>query len=557
MRGRPKVDLEPYRNWLVGAYEENSSVQTLVDVLRYSHGVDITCRTLHRRLNEWGVTIRRVVTERSLSLEERLKYLYFEFGLSDQAILDDLRRGGYQVSLDGVTRIRRDLEIWRRMTPEMVRERQRALRAFFDTDLREEGLAERLGRGNIYTHVRQRHINLSRDAVFKVYGEFHNEAIQRRLELARRRRGGWTTPGPNYIWSVDGHLKLARFGFEIYAGMDAFSRYITWFFVGFSALTARSVFAQYMYIIKQYGFIPQMMRSDRGGETTMMAAAHYVLSKRVKTRRFPLTRRHMPDMGFPEPPPMSGDDGPLPWSHCWIYGKSTQNQRIEAWWNRMQENRTLFWRQYFSMLEEIGLWDDASIADRIALLYVYMPIIRDETAQFVRLWNGHRIRHQRNRPHVIAGIPYQLYTAPDPTSDYIDCRATLDNAAWEELMQIVRLDGLDIDEYLPATTMEICAKVSQPYAHRLHEKPSFTLKTPYMPEYEKLRAGLREYMNTRRPEEPELTLGTKPVGSWTALKEKFESMGVSMDVTAYAATTPQTASHRRTDVQPLARTNDS
>ncbi|KAI1818861.1 hypothetical protein F4861DRAFT_544689 [Xylaria intraflava] len=200
--------------------------------------------------------------------------------------------------------------------------------------------------------MRQRQFNLSRDAIFRVYREFHSEEILYRLHKTQRRRGGWTTPGPNYIWSVDGHLKLAQYGFEIYAGIDAYSRYIPWFFVGFSGLTARAIFAQYLYIVKQYGFIPQVIRSDRGNETTMMAAAHYVLSQCAKTHRFPRQLRRVPDpaevdgepIPLPQPGPVVAEDEPLPWSHCWSYGKSTENQRIESWWNQLQDNRTYFWR---------------------------------------------------------------------------------------------------------------------------------------------------------------------------------------------------------------------
>jgi len=43
-------------------------------------------------------------------------------------------------------------------------------------------------------------------------------------------RGVYWVPGPNYIWSADGHMKLGLFGIVIYAGFDAYSRYITWIY---------------------------------------------------------------------------------------------------------------------------------------------------------------------------------------------------------------------------------------------------------------------------------------------------------------------------------------
>jgi hypothetical protein len=46
-----------------------------------------------------------------------------------------------------------------------------------------------------------------------------------------RRKGEYIVPGPNYIWSIDGHKKLSPFGFEIYTTIDAYSRCIIWIYV--------------------------------------------------------------------------------------------------------------------------------------------------------------------------------------------------------------------------------------------------------------------------------------------------------------------------------------
>ncbi|KAI1430451.1 hypothetical protein GGR50DRAFT_702102 [Xylaria sp. CBS 124048] len=152
----------------------------------------------------------------------------------------------------------------------------------------------------------------------------------------------------------------------------------------------------------------------------------------------------------------------------------------------MQENRTLFWRNYFGFLKNTDLWDKDSIKDRIALLFLFMPIIRNEIAQFVQMWNGHRIRKQRTRQHVVPGIPYQLYNMPNPAQGYIDCRAPLDEEAWKGLMDAVERDGTDLDEYLPAITIKICHDLTQPYAGRLSTMVGFKEERPYMLEYERL-----------------------------------------------------------------------
>jgi len=39
-------------------------------------------------------------------------------------------------------------------------------------------------------------------------------------------KGGYFVLGPNHVWSIEGHYKLSVYGIEIYAGVDAYSRYI-------------------------------------------------------------------------------------------------------------------------------------------------------------------------------------------------------------------------------------------------------------------------------------------------------------------------------------------
>ncbi|KAH8725979.1 hypothetical protein GQ44DRAFT_759030 [Phaeosphaeriaceae sp. PMI808] len=50
----------------------------------------------------------------------------------------------------------------------------------------------------------------------------------RAIDFSRRirRRGEYIVPGPNWVWSIDGHEKLKPYGIQIYACIDAYSRYI-------------------------------------------------------------------------------------------------------------------------------------------------------------------------------------------------------------------------------------------------------------------------------------------------------------------------------------------
>lgn len=39
-------------------------------------------------------------------------------------------------------------------------------------------------------------------------------------------RGHFIVEGPNPVWAIDGHHKLRFYGIEIYAAIDAYSRYV-------------------------------------------------------------------------------------------------------------------------------------------------------------------------------------------------------------------------------------------------------------------------------------------------------------------------------------------
>ncbi|PUU76526.1 hypothetical protein B9Z19DRAFT_990287 [Tuber borchii] len=75
-------------------------------------------------------------------------------------------------------------------------------------------------------------------------------------------KGGYFISGLNYIWSIDGHHKLSMYGIEIYAGVDAYSRYIPWIYMGISTRTGISCLHQYLEVISQTNILPHSIRSD-------------------------------------------------------------------------------------------------------------------------------------------------------------------------------------------------------------------------------------------------------------------------------------------------------
>ena len=132
------------------------------------------------------------------------------------------------------------------------------------------------------------------------------------------------------------------------------------------------------------------------------------------------------------------------------------NQRIEAWWNQ-QRASTARWRAWFQELESTGRFVKDERSDRIALLAVYVPILRAVALDFVHLWNTHRIRKQPNRPHTVPGLPHVLYHYPQAYG-VEDFGPPVSQEAIDGFTALVdeQLGGSRIDEYLPQYTLDWC-----------------------------------------------------------------------------------------------------
>ena len=187
--------------------------------------------------------------------------------------------------------------------------------------IREElltGPIDGYGKGMLYAHFKSTYHAVQRDRLFRNYRMLNPEAVERRRRDIQRRKGEYIVPGPNWLWSIDGHDKLKPYGIEIYAGIDAYSRYITWIYVGVSNGTAVSVVQQFLETVKSTGVFPHFVRSDCGGETGMLAYTQYRLSK--------------------------SQDPTVKLSDCYLYGTSTANERIEKWWADQTKSWEFRWR---------------------------------------------------------------------------------------------------------------------------------------------------------------------------------------------------------------------
>jgi hypothetical protein len=159
------------------------------------------------------------------------------------------------------------------------------------------------------------------------------------------------------------------------------------------------------------------------------------------------------------------------------------------------------------------------------MLYVYMPIIRQQTAEFVDLWNIHRIRKQRDKLYLPTGKPWlNYYTPSDGVHDY---DVAPNSERLKRLQRDVEEYGrsnkynisssmtnkvfLDLNEYLLIATINKCQELLEEggytvlitYAQHTDEKSRI-----YEYAYIYLWSQLSHYVDYQM--QPSLKLCTKP-----------------------------------------------
>ena len=148
-------------------------------------------------------------------------------------------------------------------------------------------------------------LNVKRNDVMRLMKEIDVEGVSLR-KAHRLNRRMYSAKSPNFVWHVDGYDKLKPFGLCIHGAIDGYSRQIMWLEVGTSNNDPKIIANYYLETVKNVGYAPRILRADSGTENLIISLLH------------PLLRLDHQDS-------MSG-------TKSFMYGRSTANQRIEAWW---------------------------------------------------------------------------------------------------------------------------------------------------------------------------------------------------------------------------------
>lgn len=94
-----------------------------------------------------------------------------------------------------------------------------------------------------------------------------------------------------------------------------------------------------------------------------------------------------------------------------LYGPTTRNQRIEAWWYFFLKSGGVWWINVFKDMCEEGIFDASIEYHQECLRLCFMGILQIELDETKLLWNTYYIRRVRNS-ECAGGRPDVLYFTP-------------------------------------------------------------------------------------------------------------------------------------------------
>ena len=83
-------------------------------------------------------------------------------------------------------------------------------------------------------------------------------------------------------------------------------------------------------------------------------------------------------------------------NNCFLFGRSTANQRIEAWWSYLRKNCVQWWMNCFKDLRDRGIFDDSNIFHTECLRFCFLGTFQDDLTKFMTFCNHHCIRNVKN-----------------------------------------------------------------------------------------------------------------------------------------------------------------
>ena len=339
-----------------------------------------------------------------MSQLEELIFKYFDDGFWYKEILEFLEFvHGYSLSLSSLKRILRRNNKKRRA----LRCSQQELSDAVEREL--AGSSNNVGYRRMHRILISKGIRCRREDVRKMVCDKDPEGVQLRKRRRLRRRK-YLSPGPNFVWYIDGNDKLKPYCFSIHGGIDGFSRRVLWLEVSTSNKMPEIIAKYYLDAVKRNG-LPVNVKADDGTEHSLVQPIHLLL-------------RNI--------------DGSDPNLESFSIVTSPANQRIEAFWSILLRDKIGWWKRFFQDMVDLDLFSNDDPVLLEAMRFCFMRLLRKELKEIASDWNVHIIsssRYQgpRGRPDTMHFLPH-LYNRQNLGTE---------------------VDNEEIDELYPSVTVEL------------------------------------------------------------------------------------------------------
>lgn len=359
------------------------------------------------------------------SLHLTINFVYFssfvadKIGAADQNVVDQVKKYFFlrytyeeicvmlktQHDINMSTRkLRRLLKAEHLKRKNLIESEMEIIVAAIITEVNDSGM--NLGYRSMWQRMRQKYeLSVKQSTVLQVLRLVDPAGVERRSRYRLKRRI-YKVPGPNYLWHIDGHDKLKRFGFAIHGCADGFSRKVLWLTVSTTNNKPQVIAHYYLQCLKEFDLIPTIVRSDKGTE-----------NKIVELLQMALRYDHEDDN--------AGENS-------FFKGKSTANERIEKYWKHLKDHTEDFYINLFKIMEENRIIDTTDVVHIECLRFCFGPVIQHDLEVAKKEWNEHRVRKQGaiDSP---SGIPNIMFYWPEKYGKR-DCQQEVDQRNVESLL---------------------------------------------------------------------------------------------------------------------------
>ncbi|KAI7967143.1 hypothetical protein MJO29_000420 [Puccinia striiformis f. sp. tritici] len=316
----------------------------ILNAIAENHSISVSQCTLTRRKEDWGLICQP--TTHTNQLEDSIR-THFERGLTYAQIHHTLTTShDYTQSIQTLERKIQSMSLTRRTN-----------------DLHNNKAGYRKIRQLPQTKCG---LSVHNITVAMINRTLDPEGVDNRSKRILKHRV-FHVPGPNFIWSSDGHNKLKKFGITLYGFINAWSRKILGIFVNVTNNDPRHIGYYYLQLVKSQGGIPRCTTTDRGTDTIHMAGHQINLTAQYNA--------HYADPST---------------SH--LFTKSTHNQKIECFWSQLmkQYNCELI-NQLFSA-EENELYNKEDPLEKTLFIYLWVPLLQSGLDKWMSNYNNYKQR---------------------------------------------------------------------------------------------------------------------------------------------------------------------